>query len=376
MVVEVGMEWPVVNQKTGKPSTTGTAKHIWLKGLEPACVAAAAVQGDRKDAPALKLKETLIAMPDRDWRYGYADIVEEWTRIQAEASPQVALQMCEAGLDALSSTMRYRRSDNTTISARDAVLHADQNKTVPTVPRTVTIRGEGPAAAVTGGFVFASPRVHVKTGQHVQMTGTEAEAQFKAWRDYGCMEPSACKSATAMAHGDIPMMNEHLEDKVFVLLGATSALGPAKSLLELGATVAAIARPNSSKLTELQSYARTQTCGTLLLPSLHDDENDDAASSPVIVGANLMEHAPHLAQWITSPEVCPTANTQIILCSLAYLDGEANVRACVAMDLIAEYVCLHHPNNTALSFLISVRSIVRLESNNNRLTYLLSCLMI
>jgi len=116
-----------------------------------------------------------------------------------------------------------------------------------------------------------------------------------------------------------------VENKVFVLLGATSALGPFDTLISIGATVAAVARPGK-KIQALIEKSKT-SAGTVLLPC----KNGCGAES---AGADLIADAPDLAQWIISLE----PSKEIVLCGLAYLDGERHVRASVAMDAICETV--------------------------------------
>lgn len=65
-------------------------------------------------------------------------------------------------------------------------------------------------------------------------------------------------------------------------------------------------------------------------------------------GADLIRHAPELARWIAG--LCP--EKKLVICNLAYLDGEKNVLAGVGMDLIIDYVCQKR-QYTAISYIIS-----------------------
>ena len=69
------------------------------------------------------------------------------------------------------------------------------------------------------------------------------------------------------ANGD--KVADAISSTVFVLLGATSALGPAAPLLELGATVAAVARPGA-KLDALMAEAKGSK-GELLVPQMEEE---------------------------------------------------------------------------------------------------------
>ena len=68
------------------------------------------------------------------------------------------------------------------------------------------------------------------------------------------MEP-ACAEALAevVRRGDSLL---DLRGRAFVLLGATSALGPLATLLACGATVIAVARPNKASWLRLVQMAR------------------------------------------------------------------------------------------------------------------------
>jgi hypothetical protein len=150
--------------------------------------------------------------------------------------------------------------------------------------------------------------------------GLDACAQVDAWNKYGVLETSAAVLAktTFIAH-NIPTL---MSNKRFVLLGCTSEIGPAKSLLLIpGAHIMGVAR-GGKKLDDLLEYIRYNT-------------PDDTTFSYPKGGADLMTQGPQIAQWIlneTKPE------EEIVLVPLAYLDGERNVRVCVAMDLIVQRV--------------------------------------
>jgi len=117
-------------------------------------------------------------------------------------------------------------------------------------------------------------------------------------------------------------------DRVFVLLGATSALGPGYPLLEWGGNVAAIARPGK-KLEDLMQYARaTAGGGTLLGPSIAGK-----------AGLDLLAQLPEAVEWLLQlsqgwATVHSGREVELCLGSYIYLDGEAHVRASAAMDAV------------------------------------------
>jgi hypothetical protein len=44
----------------------------------------------------------------KNWRSGYADIMEDFAKLMLAASPANAIQMCQAGLDAAESAFVFR----------------------------------------------------------------------------------------------------------------------------------------------------------------------------------------------------------------------------------------------------------------------------
>ena len=139
-----------------------------------------------------------------------------------------------------------------------------------------------------------------------------------------------------------------LDDKVFCLLGATSALGPMQVLLETimgtSTTIMAIARPGKKLQSLLETVKKSSPGTTLYVPQCQ------SSSSP---GADLIQHAPEIARWIVQTSNSHHPTKQLVILNLAYLDGEKNVRAGVAMDLITEYIC-QQKSNTAVGYILSV----------------------
>ena len=118
-------------------------------------------------------------------------------------------------------------------------------------------------------------------------------------------EKGTCDSSVGDAIGRLQQQPQWLDlsDKpfVFVLIGATSEMGPLRFLLEHGAHVVAIARP-SGKWAGLLETAR-QSAGTLTYPMADGSE-----------GADAMESTPELANWLAS--LYPTK--QLVICSYIY----------------------------------------------------------
>uniref|UniRef100_A0A7S2L865 Uncharacterized protein n=1 Tax=Leptocylindrus danicus TaxID=163516 RepID=A0A7S2L865_9STRA len=225
-------------------------------------------------------------------------------------------------------------------------------------------------------YEFAAPR---ELNSKKSLTGSQIEAQTRAWCSYGCLEPSVVDSVSQIAELEdaTPLVDRN--KKVFVLLGATSELGPFSVLAKLGATIAIVARPGYlSKIQKLVYDAKFKTNATLLLPVrprnavttvddeylttnymdfnsninpiLEDDEdiNDDLGDCIDRAGADIINDTPELAEWIVN--LCP--EKQLVLVNLANLDGEDHVLVSTGMDLICEAVCQQR-RDTCLAYYVS-----------------------
>lgn len=134
-----------------------------------------------------------------------------------------------------------------------------------------------------------------------------------------------------------------LRGRVFVLIGATSEMGPMAPLLACGATVVAIARPNSrSKPRKWQRVieAARRSPGTLVLPLSAPQSpaaSDDALAA--LAGADATSETAELIDWLSSEAIeglRRKARQPLAIYSGIYLDGEGFVRASVAMDAIVD----------------------------------------
>jgi hypothetical protein len=81
----------------------------------------------------------------------------------------------------------------------------------------------------------------------------------------------------------------------FVLLGATSEMGPLKFLLDRGANVIALARGGASKWAQLIEHAR-KSRGTLIFPLKNGVDPEGSADELTKgAGADAMTQVPEIA---------------------------------------------------------------------------------
>lgn len=311
------MEWPIKECDTFL--TTPTAKKVLKAAVEAVLT---------PFSPELERKMELVKMIDKekDWYIGFYSIVDCFVTLMAHLPPVEALVMAQTGLDTLRKEMLFRKDENTVVSAHEAFSQDDIHVSWD----TKTLHGFWKPNKLN--YLF--PLVSLK-GRTLYKK--DALLQLLAWMNYGCLEPSAAIHARQTCLSG----NVDISKQVFVLLGATSELGPAKILLKIpNAYVLAVARPGRKLNSLAEWFARfCPTNSTLVLPG---------------DGADLLTEGPQIAKWIidTVPQ-----DKQVVICHLAYVDGEAHVRVNVAMDLISKYVSERHPN-VALSFLSSPATVM------------------
>ena len=304
--------WRTENSKPA--STTTVGKKVWCEVLSAlsspsAAVLASAIQNEK------------------NWRANYILHVVSLVRLQASAPPSECLASCRSGLKALNTSFDFIATGGEVVgSAVDAMI----GQVLPDQFRTRMLM---PTSIDTGSpsFVLKSPNGHAKPF----LSGPDLSAQAAAWASYGCIENSAAESVKSIANTPNPA--SLISNKVFVLLGATSALGPFKPLCDLGATIACVARPGAKLNGLIEEAKKTQV--TLLLP---------VKKGVDVAGADLLEDAPELAEWISS--ILP--DRDLVIGCYAYLDGEKHVRASVAMDLIVDAVTKKR-KNTSIAYLVS-----------------------
>lgn len=159
------MEWPT-------DRTTGTAMAVWRHAAEAALVDI--TQDREKMIPAVEsFKHSLDAC--ENFRTEYRKIVEEFVTIMASASNEQALDMAQAGIDALHSLMIYRFDSHTAVPAKDAFVVTSTYKKL----NSVHIQG-----TQVESVPFQLPLVNPANLQE-ELCGHQACAQVDAWQKYG-----------------------------------------------------------------------------------------------------------------------------------------------------------------------------------------------
>ena len=313
------MEWPI-QKDDGKYSTTPTAKAVWKATIEASTA-----------SPELKDRALASLAAAKNWRKQYIGALEDYMLLLVNTPAEDAIRMAEAGIEAVQTSMVFRhKDDDKTVSARDAFFGSD-DAVVPALDKTKVL--SKPSNSDSTGATEKPYRFSIASPNGDWLRGDGAKDQLKAWADYGAMEPSAADLASIVCKAND--CSSFVQDKVFVLLGATSSMGPAKTLLQIpGAHVMAVARDGKRLSSFMEWY-----------------EEHGAPGSTLEIGpADLIGQGPSVAQWVV--KTCRSHNKAVVLCSLIYMDGEAHVRASTAMDLIVDYTTVKlGANRVSLSYL-------------------------
>mmetsp|Transcript_149518 Transcript_149518/g.261260 ORF Transcript_149518/g.261260 Transcript_149518/m.261260 type:complete len:734 (-) Transcript_149518:109-2310(-) len=249
---------------------------------------------------------------EKKWRGRYSKYLLE----QVEASlrsPQAALNVASAGLNYLHNTMEFVRDDKCT-SFKEAMATITSGGF-----ETGVVQGEAPTKAEA-----------VIPYKGKMLRGDALKVQVDKWVRSGVIELSCGHAMTQVADRKDWL---DLSGLTFVMLGASSAMGPFPMLMALGATVVAvdIDRPNIWK--KLIGICKSSS-GKLVFPlkkpqgqCANDDELAEAA------GCNLLEQAPEIRNWLLTVE--PKSN-EFAVGVYAYLDGPLFMKISVAMDGIVD----------------------------------------
>ena len=276
------------------------------------------------------------AAKERNWRFGYAKHVVKNVELSCKSNP-ACLKAAKAGLDFLQDQFEFVDGDST-MSVAEAM------KKVKGTFYTMEIKGNKTRAK---DFAFNVPYQKFGSKKINNLSGDELLAQLEKWCKEGKIEPEARDGIAAMVkspeyHGTA------LKDKWFVLLGAGSAMGPLRVLLELGANVIAVDLDRDFIWKRLVPLVRDSP-GTMVLPVKKDPkEIKDDEDLFKNAGADLLTAAPKIANWLVEQK----KGKQLVLGGYAYLDSALFVRLAIAMDAIIGRVIAER-KDAALAFLCS-----------------------
>ena len=294
----------VFPQVEGRRSTSATGRAVVADALRPVDPVGAAA-----------------AERETGWRSGY---LTHFRRLVEAGLPSYgdARTIAEAGLASIHSRMRWapEGDDDQPLSAAVGGAVGSTHDLLD----TEVVEGAGePDTALTIPY------------RGRRLAGDDLRRQLDAWVEAGVVEPSLRETVTAVIENPDWL---RLEGRTVAVLGAAAEMGPLRSLLRWGATVAAVDLPRPELWQRLAADV-SGLAGRMVVPVR-------AGSGDLVgrAGLDLLHDLPRATAWVTA------LDGPLVLGNYVYADGATNVRVSTAVDALTEAVRAQRPD-TALSFL-------------------------
>jgi hypothetical protein len=276
----------------------------------------------------------------KKWRFGYLKHLKKLVYASLK-SPEEAVTMSKAALDYIYANFRFFGADGKETS------FAEEMETLTAKYNVGVINGEG--AKYDGVFT-----VPYKKGT---ISGDGLKKQCDAWAKYGTIEQD-CADAIKMVVDD-PTLTD-LKGKIFVMLGAGSAMGPFPKLMELGATVVALdipgnwgigsKRPSSGCWKRLVEIAR-KSPGKLIFPlSKPQADCKDDMDMFQCSGANLMEEPSEILEFLLKKDVIG-GDQKATIGNYTYLNSDLHVKLSLCSDAIMKGLIAKKGKDISIAFL-------------------------
>merc|ERR1711959_565426 len=258
------------------------------------------------------------------WRKKYSKYVVENVKLSAKSTGN-ALAIANAGLDYLHDNMVFIRNERS-MPLRTAMYEFKQDKFA--------------TATVKGSARMPSKQEYEVPYKNKTLRGDDLLVQIDKWVNAGVIEVSC---GHAMNEGALRSEWLDLSDVYFVMLGASSAMGPYEFLMNHGANAIAvdIDRPHIWK--KLITIAEN-SCGTLTFPMKKQPKASENLADNA--GCNLLTETPEIRNWLQSVH----KGKSLVIGSYAYLDGALFVKLSMAMDAISKDL-VSSRKNVALAYL-------------------------
>ena len=286
----------------GRRSSTAAARSIF----------ASAVQGVDEDL-ARDITRT------KDWRKSYLTPVRRVVE-RGIASPRDATRIATDGLASLREHLVYVDGD------REVPLPEAFRKLGTEPMQTTVVKGEGDA----------DQELVVPYGG-TELRGDRLRAQLERWSLDGVLEPSAATALESVI-GNPDWLD--LSDRTFVLLGASSQMGPLEYLARWRANIAAVDLPRPHLWDTVLDLVK-KGAGRVHIPSLSPATQNDIRGK---AGADLLLDAPRVARWVTE------LDGPLTLGNYVYADGGNFVRLAGSVDALIDSV-LETRDDVSLAYL-------------------------
>ena len=356
-----GVEWPITDKKTGARSTLKTNKEIWIEAFIGFTEAGYEVQERSKLIGKLR--------NCKNWRRDYHKWVNTSVQISCESAGD-CLAVAKAGLEAAGRLFTYVHPENKSVRSLEDAVQLERMATECSYftvvregsQRKAYVRACNNASSVPGfnyggGITIpykgqsGAPYFNYEGQQDSNLlAGDELKAQLDQWVSYGTMERDAADAIKRCI--DDPQHYCDLTEEVFVILGATSAMGPIEVLLRHGATVVAVDLDRSGTWMNLLNKLKNSP-GRMVIPvwksKLADGGEDASVLEEMedkelagVAGCNLLTQVPFIARWLkqlVSDNVIPSSGDKLTVGNYTYLDGELHVRLSVACNFLIDTLC-------------------------------------
>lgn len=250
-----------------------------------------------------------------------------------------ALRIAQQGLDAAYDLFEFKRGDQVMPYAK-----AMTKGTVTASFQTHQIQGNGKTSedlqVPYGGGKYQGAPYYLGLKDKTVLQGLALKEQLTKWVEYGSIEQSAADAIAMVATKKGEWLD--LSNHYFILLGATSAMGPLFFLLEHGANIIAVDLNRDFIWKKLFDAVRTSS-GKLIFPVQEGVSGFDRMSPDELAkvsGCDLLAHTPEIANWLTDviENVVPE-NKPLSIGNYTYLDGALHVQLSLACDGIIKRVC-------------------------------------
>ncbi|KAH9251539.1 hypothetical protein BASA81_010578 [Batrachochytrium salamandrivorans] len=309
-----GLVWPITKKQTGERSTTDTAKRIFA-------------QAAREGAPVDGLGDAVAQRVEKEknWRFGYTKHVKKHVELCLQDGVDT-VQVARAGLKACYELFRYASNGDESQSFGDALLSSSSLKSFS----TGVLKGE-----VNSQGCGALPIPY----KGKKLEGQALQAQLDLWVKRGTIEDSAAEAIAQTCSREEWL---DLSDVVFVMLGASSAMGPLQHLLAHRATVVAIDLPRPQVWEKLFRETLESNGGTLVYPF-------ELQQGGKQFGCDMLADPKRICNWLEDVVTQPQFQGKQLVCgNYTYLDGALHVQLALAGDAIMQTLLKHQ---ASLAFL-------------------------
>lgn len=185
------------------------------------------------------------------------------------------------------------------------------------------------------------------------LSGDELAAQLSKWVKAGVMEADAAEAVrwTSAAFGKNGGGGNRLQHTHFVMIGAGSAMGPFRKLMELGAHVVALdVNFGGQPWARLLEVVRGSPGRVTFPTSAQPPKDADVAALAKIAGCNVIEQPAEIGKWLVAWAATLPPDDRVCVGNYTYLDGDRHVKLSLACDAIMCALRAARPS-TALAFL-------------------------